>query len=216
MNVVSPETRTTLLLNESYLPINVTTAHAALRQVITGRTKPIDRFGVVHGFAECGNIRRHGWFQFKDDYFTDEQLKNNTSIYFDNQPVLRSAHESWPIPSIAITTSKFFRKSRTKNESLHTLAKRYGYICQICERKFSIRELTREHVIPRSKNGSNESSNYLPTCRACNEKKADIYPYYDVNGKLLEKKIKHHAHMPLTSSSREHRPEWENYLVFKH
>jgi 5-methylcytosine-specific restriction endonuclease McrA len=42
--------------------------------------------------------------------------------------------------------------------------------CHYCNR---IRELTRDHVVPKSKGGPNRQWNYVPCCSPCNQRKAE-------------------------------------------
>lgn len=226
MKAVRPEARTTLLLNANYLPINITTARAAFNHVITGRVKPIDRFGMPHGFPEdekgklIMDIREHYWFLFKDVLKGKEApdkepvpYDESEGIYFSDQPVLRSGSEVWPIPTVALTTTRFFKHKATGKVTIQRLAKHYNNICQICEQRFPTSELTIEHVMPQKLDGPTDPVNCLPTCRACNSQKADIYPYFDVNGKNLDDKIRALPSFVVAEGT-ERRREWENYIVF--
>lgn len=230
MKIVAPQDRTTLLLNSAYMPINITTARAAFNHVITGRVKPIDRFGMPHGFPEddkghlITDITQHYWFLFKD-VLDGTQEKDGTvtpyderdGIYFANQPILRSAQGSWPIPTIALTTSKFFRNKTSGKITIQRLAKHYKNVCQICNQKFPTAQLTIEHVFARSKGGANDETNCIPTCQPCNSQKADIVPYFDSNGVNLEDKIQPLPSF-LVANQSDARPEWSQYIVptYKH
>jgi hypothetical protein len=48
-----------------------------------------------------------------------------------------------------------------------------GWKCRVCGRTGN---LTIDHIIPRSKGGTNKRSNLQALCRACNEAKADAVP----------------------------------------
>ncbi len=226
MNAVRPEARTTLLLNANWLPINITTARAAFNHVITGRVKPIDRFSMPHGFPEdekgkaINDISLHYWFLMKSvlDGKTDKEgvvipYDEADGIYFKDQPVLRSAQGVWPIPTVALTTTRFFKHKPNGKVTIQKLAKHYKNICQICNNPFPTSQLTIEHVIPRSKGGLNDETNCIPTCKACNSQKADLLPYYDANGVDLESKIKALPKF-LIAAGTERRKEWEDYIVF--
>ena len=225
MKIVTPETRTTLLLNASWLPINITTARAAFNHVITGRVKPIDRFNNPHSFPEnedgqlVMDIRQHYWFLYKD-VLMDKQdgeeatpYKEADGIYFNDQPVLRSGRESWPIPTVALTTSRFFRHKTDGKVTIQKLAKRYDNICQICGEWFPTSQLTIEHVMPQCKDGPTTENNCLPTCKKCNSQKADVYPYHDKDGKNLDEKIKFLPSFFLSGDVKP-RKEWEDFVVF--
>lgn len=49
-------------------------------------------------------------------------------------------------------------------------------ICGYCGQRFHRNELTRDHVIPRSRGGSDNWSNVVTACRACNVRKAARTP----------------------------------------
>ncbi len=47
------------------------------------------------------------------------------------------------------------------------------YICLYCGEEFWSTELTRDHVVPVSRGGTDSWDNVVTACRACNQKKAD-------------------------------------------
>ena len=47
-------------------------------------------------------------------------------------------------------------------------------ICCYCFDPVSKRNLTREHVVPRSKGGSDKQANVMPCCADCNHEKGDM------------------------------------------
>lgn len=53
------------------------------------------------------------------------------------------------------------------------LFKRDGGICMYCGQGFAPRELTRDHVIPRSRGGPNCWTNVVTSCKPCNNRKGD-------------------------------------------
>jgi 5-methylcytosine-specific restriction endonuclease McrA len=57
--------------------------------------------------------------------------------------------------------------SHTLNE-WNTLKKKFNYKCAICKKH---KKLTRDHIIPLSKNGSNYIKNIQPLCQSCNSRK---------------------------------------------
>ena len=54
-----------------------------------------------------------------------------------------------------------------------TLALRDRFCCGYCGKKFPMRELTFDHVIPRSKGGKNTADNLLMACVKCNTMKGN-------------------------------------------
>ena len=56
------------------------------------------------------------------------------------------------------------------------LFRRDNYLCMYCGQKFRITELTRDHIIPRSKGGRDIWTNCASACNRCNCFKADRTP----------------------------------------
>jgi len=85
-------------------------------------------------------------------------------------------------------------------------------ICQYCNVKFQVKDLTLDHVIPKSCGGRTSWSNIVTCCQSCNTMKADRTPQQA--GMLLVKKPKYPSLKNyFESSSGEKIPEqWEKYL----
>jgi 5-methylcytosine-specific restriction enzyme A len=49
-------------------------------------------------------------------------------------------------------------------------------ICHYCEQKFSVQELTMDHVIPLSRGGRSTKGNAVVCCKECNSKKKYYTP----------------------------------------
>ena len=49
--------------------------------------------------------------------------------------------------------------------------------CFYCDDYHNIHKLTVDHIIPKSKGGTNDITNLVPSCHQCNSKKAD----FDIN-----------------------------------
>lgn len=54
-----------------------------------------------------------------------------------------------------------------------TLVKLYGRVCWICGSRIAKGKLTRDHVIPRSKGGSDHSDNLRPAHKSCNQERGN-------------------------------------------
>jgi 5-methylcytosine-specific restriction endonuclease McrA len=64
-------------------------------------------------------------------------------------------------------------RSRTLRANRSRIYKRDGYECVYCGSK---KELTLDHVLPKSRGGTNEWTNLVTSCMKCNRKKADRTP----------------------------------------
>jgi len=78
-----------------------------------------------------------------------------------------------------------------------TLFARDQNICLYCGKNFSLRELTRDHVLPTAQDGLNIWTNVVTACKRCNHKKANKTP--------------EQAYMPLLSIP--YAPNHAEYLI---
>lgn len=189
MKKVTSYHRTTLLLDYGWSPIGVLTARATFKHFIKGRVVGLDK--------------DKNSFTFSDWY------EGYANLYKD-QPCMSSSKDAWPLPTIAVITEKFFRKFQKRNYSFRELCVFHEYKCQICLNKFPPSQLSIEHVKPRSKGGSNETENKTITCRRCNCRKSNTFPYNNVEGETLKG-----THIPLNHIFIEKsyiRDEWKDFL----
>ena len=105
-----------------------------------------------------------------------------TLIYQDKAEMLengsgfiRSVDRNIPIPSVIRLASMARRPYRTDRKMTRLeIFKRDSYICQYCGKVF--RQLTLDHVIPRSKGGQHTWENVVSACAQCNRRKAGRTP----------------------------------------
>lgn len=135
---------------------------------------------------------------------------------------------SYPVPSI-LMLKNFINVAKNRDESGGKRAKIYmrdGYQCQYCGIKASakpksnqihVKDLTWDHITPKSKGGSSLASNLVTACQPCNRKKADRNP--EQARMPLRTKIhditKIGADNLMLCKYVEHRPEWLFYLEAK-
>ena len=97
-------------------------------------------------------------------------------------------HQDWQVhsPNITMTvpsvimTREFVKQRVNTSFNRSNVYLRDNYICQYCKQMFSYKDLTLDHVIPKSKGGKTEWSNIVSACRKCNNDKAShthIKPY---------------------------------------
>lgn len=161
MKIVTPNFKTTLLLNSAWQPINTITARAAFMHLLKGRVSCLDKNSSIFHTLDTWNALA----EFRDD-----------------QPYMRSAHQDWPIPTIVVVTNKFFKKPKKKKLTLLDLARIYDFKCQYCLEKFSTKDLTIDHIHPKSKGGTDDHENRTLACVKCNSRKSNHFPWQNING----------------------------------
>ena len=62
-------------------------------------------------------------------------------------------------------------KARKLKKSQWWLTQLNQGICHYCEKKFTVRQLTMDHVVPIARGGTSTPGNIVPACQACNQKK---------------------------------------------
>lgn len=73
--------------------------------------------------------------------------------------------------------------------SQRAIYNRDQYTCQYCEKKLTTKELSIDHVIPRSKKGKNNFENCVTSCKPCNNRKANLEPN-EAGMALIKKPVK--------------------------
>jgi 5-methylcytosine-specific restriction endonuclease McrA len=190
MNIVSPDSKTTLLLNNAWQPINTITARAAFTHLIKNNVVSLDQDSqLFHSFDT--------W--------------NTLASFYEDQPCLRSAKSLWRIPTIMVVSTKFFSRPKKKKLSLVELARLHDNVCQYCLNRYPVSDLTIDHVHPRSKGGTDDHSNRVLACRPCNSRKGSKTPWFNVNGEVPAAPL-----IPAISSlilnKNKIRKEWQSFL----
>lgn len=183
---------TTLVLSYRWLPINIITAKDAFRKILSSAAHNCP----IYSIGPSGEMYR--W---------SEWINPDICTYHSNQPYLRSLSDSFPVPTILLTTSMWEYKTPIKH-SLKYLYARFKGHCQICGASKSIKDMTMEHIIPKSKYGLDDMSNITMTCYRCNNTKGSVTPYTSHTGSPLSAP----SAIPFFHTFQHYRDEWENYL----
>ncbi|HEU4796955.1 MAG TPA: HNH endonuclease [Pyrinomonadaceae bacterium] len=143
-------------------------------------------------------------------------FKNTVTVEeFDGDRVLRSARAEFPVPSVIRRRTYINVRQRREASGMKRLRiyMRDKYRCQYCGEKKGVKELTLDHILPRSRGGDNSPINVVTACMTCNNRKGDRTP--------------EEARMPLLTSQSalrvklervvlchyaEDRAEWRKYL----
>lgn len=137
-------------------------------------------------------------------------------IYLNKVTVLESYPEivqspQWSLAKPCVIMTKHFYKNTHKPKFTKlNLLYRDEFKCQYCNNIFDHKNLTMDHVIPKSRGGLKNFENIVLSCAKCNEKKADKYikpakePLIPTYYELMNKRKKH----PITFAH----PQWQKYL----
>jgi 5-methylcytosine-specific restriction endonuclease McrA len=113
------------------------------------------------------------WQEACRDLYTG---KGTALHYYDNW-VVRSEKLEFRVPAVMILKEQVIVKRRLKCETSDTAPSsplvfmRDGYLCQYCHGKFSERDLTIDHVIPKKFGGKTTWVNCTTACQPCNGKR---------------------------------------------
>jgi hypothetical protein len=181
-------TDSVLVLNRYFLAIQVTNVKEAIINLVSGKAKVVDKSYVQYDLA--------GW---EEKSF--EIRLNGTQDY---PGILRSPSTTLVAPQVIIIPDCEFNNPaiKTVRYSRRNLFQRDRYTCQYCRRKFDKKNLTIDHVTPKSQGGRSEWTNVVACCKGCNTRKGD---------KTLKELGWKLAHPPT-------RPKWRSHIgkSFRH
>lgn len=121
---------------------------------------------------------------------------------------LRSISQNYPYPSVIRILEYRHVPYRGVVLTRYNLFKRDNYECQYCG---STKDLTLDHLIPKSKGGKSSWTNLVTACKHCNSKKGDYRPE-EVGMTLSKKPVKPSYLVFLKSSVGRLQKNWLKYL----
>ena len=133
---------------------------------------------------------------------------------------IKSVDRSWPMPSVVRILHHFKRERIPVKFSRINIYTRDGFRCQYCGRQFraaNMKELTYDHVVPRSRGGKTTWENIVTSCFDCNiHLKRNRTP--GEAGMRLLKEPRKPAYLPLITVKMDNRnlpSEWAPYWTTK-
>lgn len=90
--------------------------------------------------------------------------------------VVRTPRLELPMPSVVRFLRSRRRYLRAVRFSRDTIYARDRGQCQYCQRPVGRREVTYDHILPKSRGGQTLWENIVVACRTCNQKKANRTP----------------------------------------
>lgn len=124
-------------------------------------------------------------------------------------------HSDLYLPSVVRLQQYRRIPQRVQMLSRKNIYVRDSYTCQYCGRVFTARELTLDHVLPRSKGGASNWENLVAACQACNRTKNDRTPE-QAGMKLLRmpKPVTIHSSRSMMRMMGHQEEAWKKYLFF--
>ena len=193
-----PGENVTLVLSHYWVPIGVTSAKDSIRKLYRESDKPRSKCTIL---ALDKHYCMKNWSQW---------IESSRYDLFPNHPHLRASRDSFPVPTIILTTARWTYKTNTQ-PTVKYMYKRYKGHCQICGEKKPMEDMSIEHILPKSLHGTNDDFNLTLTCKPCNNKRGNIYPYLGHDGKPLEPP----RPLPFLHIFGSARDEWDTLLVGK-
>ncbi len=142
-----------LVLNRLWQAVNIVTARRALTLLYVGRGKVVDR-----DFSTCGWDR---WLARPAS--VDDAMVAGVSVSVPVPRVIQLVdYDRIPRPRVKFTRANVYLRD--------------GHRCQYCGKQARQRELTLDHVHPRSRGGPTSWRNIVVSCVGCNAHKRDRSP----------------------------------------
>lgn len=101
-------------------------------------------------------------------------MSETAEVIEETGEFLNTPNSKYPVPAIIRIKKQVKAKMKRLRLKRKNLLKRDNYTCQYCGRKS--RELTIDHVVPRSHGGKTIWENVVAACKDCNARKADRTP----------------------------------------
>ncbi len=165
-----------LVLNSSYMPIQVTTLKRTLKLLFKEKAEVVS--------VEEGKYASYDFSSWEEMSLLSKDIwdKNKSYSYFNHN------NSIFGIPKVIrlVDYNKIPVKLRINRRNIIL---RDDHKCQYCGKKKSLSELNIDHIIPKSKGGKNTWENLTCACISCNSKKRDRTPK-EANMKLLNHPVK--------------------------
>lgn len=146
--------RPTLVLNRNWQPVHVTSVARALSMVWAGTARVVD-------------VVQFQLFDWEDwaamaPAAQEEAIRTSRSRIRLPEVIALQLYDRMPRLSVSFSRRNLLRRDRNT--------------CQYCGQSLNARELTVDHVKPRSRGGESSWENCVLACRSCNRRKADRTP----------------------------------------
>lgn len=185
--------RSALVLNKRWVPIQLATMKEAISLVAKGHAM----------IVEPGTYATHDILSWNDA--SKAQAKFGDAV-------IRSCKLALVPPEVIVLTQYDGQAQRSVVFSRKNLFKRDKYTCQYCGVQPGPEELTMDHILPRSKGGVSSWENTVLACIECNKVKADKTP--EEAGMRLRKVPRKPSWTKIMAQihPRDRKESWEKFL----
>ena len=144
----------TLILNRNWQPVNVTTVARALTMLWNSKARVVD----------------------PDDYQLYDWHEWSQLAPGQHEACVQAVRFQLRVPEVMTVTNYGHLPSGSVAFSRRNIFKRDHFTCQYCQCQPGLRELSIDHVIPRSQGGQTTWQNCVLACVKCNAHKANRTP----------------------------------------
>ena len=199
----------TLVLNRNWVPIHTLPTRIAIGLVARGSARIIDPESYeVHDLISWDSVSRA-----RDLSRPKIGDVSSEASFEDSQAetLIRSARLALAPPEIIVLTCYGGVGDKTVTFSRLNLYRRDRYTCQYCGGRPGSKELTIDHVMPRSRGGALSWENCVLACVACNKRKGSRTPE-EAGMALLAAPVRPHWQSIRRFPARPTYKSWEKFL----
>jgi 5-methylcytosine-specific restriction endonuclease McrA len=140
-----------LILTRAFQPVEITTVKNAMTLLCGGKAKALDK----------------DWQQYTFEEWVERHRR------LEDESVVKTVRNRIEIPDVLILTTMEKPPKYNVKFSYQNIITRDKFICQYCSEVFERKDLTVDHVLPKSKGGKSTWENCVAACFNCNTVKAD-------------------------------------------
>ncbi len=103
-------------------------------------------------------------------------FRGSVTVVSEYERVVHSPGMEMRLPSV-LALKEYIPQEQSPAFTRFNVFLRDGWVCQYCGEEFKTRELTFDHVIPRSRGGRTSWDNIVSACQSCNTFKGNYMPH---------------------------------------
>ncbi len=191
-----------LALNRNYCPVRIISSRRAFAMIVAGIAEVVD-----DALGDYQSYSFGQWDSFSVEIFSNDQVR-------DKYHWLRTVNRHYPIPKIIRVLNYGRLPPTVVRLNRINIALRDRSTCQYCGTLLRAKEITLDHVLPRSRGGGMSWSNIVCCCMPCNTAKGQRTPAEAAMPLLTDPKVPKIFDlfcMPLEAES-DLEPSWQPFL----